>query len=190
VLNPIPGRRDLFRTTLGKWIENAMARAEARVTVKRLQRPPGAMPEVGFLAACTRCGLCADPCPPKAIRFATSEAGLASGTPYIDSATQPCTVCPDMPCARACPTGALTLPSGGWTGYRLASLQLVAERCVTFKGQTCNLCAVSCPVGEAALAMDEAGHPVIRAEGCVGCGVCVTKCPTTPSSYVLIPLEA
>ena len=183
-------RRDLFRSTLGQWMEKAMERAEERVVVKRYQRPPGAMPEVGFLAACTRCGLCADPCPPKAIRLVRSDGGLAAGTPYIDSNIQPCTVCPDMPCVKACPTGALTLPSEGWTGYRLATLELLPERCVTFKGKTCRVCADACPVGATALAMDEGGHPVIKVEGCVGCGVCVRACITSPSSYQLTPLEA
>jgi NAD-dependent dihydropyrimidine dehydrogenase PreA subunit len=90
-----------------------------------------------------------------------------------------------MPCAAACPTDALTLPPAGWAGYRLASLELVADRCVTFQGTPCGVCARACPVGEAALAMDEGGHPVIRAEGCVGCGVCVRACITTPSSFKL-----
>jgi formate hydrogenlyase subunit 6/NADH:ubiquinone oxidoreductase subunit I len=40
-------------------------------------------------------------------------------------------------------------------------------------------------VGEAALAMDERGHPVLKPEGCVGCGVCVTACVTLPSSLKL-----
>jgi ferredoxin len=95
-----------------------------------------------------------------------------------------------MPCVKACPTGALTLPSEGWTGYRLATLELLPERCVTFKGQTCRVCADACPVGASALAMDEDGHPVIKIEGCVGCGVCVRACITSPSSFQLTPLEA
>lgn len=190
-MNPLDsGRRDLFRSTLGKWVESMMESAERRVVTRRYSRPPGAMPEMAFLAACTRCGLCVDPCPPKAIRLATSEGGLAAGTPFIDAASQPCTVCPDMPCVKACPTGALTFPPGGWTGYRLAALELVAERCVTFHGRTCSVCASSCPVGAAALVMDDDGHPVIHQEGCVGCGVCVRACITSPSSFTLTPLEA
>ena len=92
------------------------------------------------------------------------------GNSYIDANIQPCTVCPDMPCVKACPTGALTLPSEGWTGYRLATLELIAERCVTFKGQTVPGVCRRVPGRESALAMDEDGHPVIKVEGCVGCG--------------------
>jgi Pyruvate/2-oxoacid:ferredoxin oxidoreductase delta subunit len=40
-------------------------------------------------------------------------------------------------------------------------------------------------VGERALALDDAGRPVIKFEGCVGCGVCVRACVTTPSSLNL-----
>jgi NAD-dependent dihydropyrimidine dehydrogenase PreA subunit len=42
-----------------------------------------------------------------------------------------------------------------------------------------------CPVGDAALALDDMGRPVIRREGCVGCGLCVRACITTPSSFAL-----
>ena len=35
----------------------------------------------------------------------------------------------------------------------------------------------------------EAGHPVLRIEGCVGCGVCLHACVTTPSSFELTYVE-
>ncbi len=181
-------RRALFRSTFGQWMEKASCeRAERRVVTRRYQRPPGALPEVGFLAACTRCGLCAEPCPPKAIRLATSEGGLGRGHAlHRRRLSQPCTVCPDMPCVKACPTGALTLPSAGWTGYRLATLELISERCVTFKGQQLPCLRRCLPGwGIAPWHMDEDGHPVIKVEGCVGCGVCVRACITSPSSYQL-----
>ena len=128
-------------------------------------------------------------CPPHAILTVRGDGGLAAGTPYLDVSVQPCTVCPDMPCAAACPTGALTRPAAGWTHYRLAQLELDPERCITFNGSACGVCAGVCPVGEAALAIDAAGHPIIRAEGCVGCGLCVRACVTTPSSLRLTRAE-
>ena len=183
------GRRELFQQSIGAWLEKTMEATAERVSVTKLQRPPGALPEVGFLAACTRCGDCVAACPPHAIIKATTASGLAAGTPYIDPAVQPCTVCPDMPCVAACPTEALTLPPAGWSGYRLAALEFIPERCVTYRGTTCDACARACPVGEAALTIDEAGHPVLRIEGCVGCGVCVRGCITYPSSFALKPLN-
>lgn len=186
-----PGdRRDFFRDAVGRWVEDLVARTEQRLVQKRYMRPPGALPEIGFLAACTRCSECVNACEPRAIVRVSTDGGLAAGTPYIDPDRQPCMVCPDMPCAKACPTEALTLPPERWAGYRLAALTLVPDRCVTFHGTACGVCARACPIGETALAMDEGGHPVIRVEGCVGCGICVRACITTPSSFQLQPAES
>ena len=76
---------------------------------------PGALPELGFLAACTRCGDCIPVCPVQAIVRAPTESGLAAGTPYLNIQVQACIACADMPCARACPTEALTVPAA-WMG--------------------------------------------------------------------------
>ena len=148
------------------------------------------MPEVGFLAACTRCGACSPVCPVHAILTVPAAGGLAAGTPYLEPAGQPCVACADMPCVTACPTGALTLPANGWRDYRLGTVSLVPERCVTFEGSPCRVCVDACPIGERALGQDEAGHPVLRIEGCVGCGVCVRECIASPSAFVFHPLEA
>ena len=181
------GRRDALRTAFEKFAEQVMQQTEERVVLKRYLRPPGALPEMAFLAACTRCGDCATACPVQAIVKAPASAALAAGTPYLDVAVQACIACPDMPCAKACPTDALTVPPQGWVGYRLGVLEFVPERCVTYRNVTCTACAEACPVGETALAIDEAGHPVLRVEGCVGCGACLRACITSPSSFTLRP---
>jgi MauM/NapG family ferredoxin protein len=178
-------RRAFFRETIGRLAREVARRTERRVAPTVYFRPPGALDELPFLAACTRCGDCIDVCPPGAIIQAPAGAGFAVGTPIIDPAVQPCTVCPDMPCARACPTGALQVPERVWEGYRLARLELVPERCIAFQGVECGVCARACPVGENALRLDELGRPVIRMEGCVGCGVCVRACVTSPASLEL-----
>ena len=184
-----PTRRGMLRSVLGDWVERLMARTETRVVHRRYLRPPGALPEMGFLAACTRCGACGDACPPHAIITVPRDGGLAAGTPYIDSTREPCIACPTMPCAAACPTPALTPPARGWTNYRMAAVEFHAERCLTFAGTPCRVCADTCPVGERALTIDEAGHPVLRYEGCVGCGACVRACISTPGSLTLTYLE-
>lgn len=180
-------RRGFFRETVGKVADEVVRRAERRVVQERYIRPPGAAPEVAFLAACTRCGACIDVCPPRAITRAPANAGFAAGTPIIDAVSQPCTVCPDMPCAVACPTEALVVPERGWAGYRMATLELEPERCIAFHGVQCGVCARACPIGEEALALDAEGRPVLKAEGCVGCGVCVQACVTAPPSLTLHP---
>ena len=178
-------RRGFFGDTIGRVVQEVAGRAEARVAPRRWFRPPGAAPEPEFVTLCTRCGDCIDVCPVHAIVKAGPAAGLAAGTPIIEPDLQACIVCADMPCARACGTGALVVPHDGWAGIHMGVLELDPERCITFQGTTCGVCARACPVGERALALDAAGHPVIRAEGCVGCGVCVTACVTTPSSLSL-----
>jgi ferredoxin-type protein NapG len=178
-------RRSFFRGTVGRVLEQLVRHAERRVAPRTVFRPPGAMEEIAFLAACTRCGDCVDVCPARAIFKAPPGAGFSAGTPMIDPDIQPCVVCTDMPCARACPTEALAVPEHGWHGYHMASLVLMPERCIAFRGQECGVCARQCPVGEAAIALDDEGRPVIRIEGCVGCGVCVRACVTSPSSLAL-----
>lgn len=188
LLNGEPGdRRTFLRETVGRIAQEVARRTERRVVRQRFVRPPGAIDEVAFLAACTRCGACMDVCPPHAIGKAPANAGFAAGTPVIDPVAQPCTVCPDMPCAAACPTGALLLPERGWTGYHMAALELEPERCIAFHGVPCGVCARACPIGDEALTLDAAGRPVIRVERCVGCGVCVRACVTTPPSLKLHP---
>lgn len=182
-------RRDLLRQATDKWLGSLVEQAEEKFVRRRFTRPPGAIPEVAFLAACTRCGACSDACPPKAIRVAPSSEGFAAGTPHLEVTLQPCVACADMPCATSCPTGALVVPERKWQGYKLHVVELVPERCVTFSGVSCGACAEACPVGATALAMDADGHPVLKAEGCVGCGVCVRACITSPSSFTLHPVE-
>ena len=177
-------RRGFIQDTIGRLLNEVAVRTEERVAPKRWFRPPGAVDEVAFVSACTRCGDCIDVCPVQALlKTPASGSGLAAGTPYIDPSVQACVVCEDMPCANACETGAL-IPSP-WSQVRMGSLALDPERCITFQGASCGVCARACPIGEQALAMDERGHPVLKPEGCVGCGVCVTACVTLPSSLKL-----
>jgi ferredoxin-type protein NapG len=178
-------RRSFFRTTVGRVAEELAKHAEARVVQQRLLRPPGALDEVSFVAACTRCGECMQACPVSALLKAPSSAGFAAGTPYIDPHIQGCVACPDMPCAASCPTTALSVPESGWVGVKLGRLELNPDRCIAFHGSQCGVCADACPIGEAALTIDSGGRPVIRAEGCVGCGACIRACVTNPSSLAL-----
>ena len=167
---------------MGRVAKEVGRQAERRVISQRYMRPPGALEEVAFIAACTRCGDCITVCPVAAIIKVPTSGGLAAGTPRLDPKLQPCIVCDDLPCAVACPTAALTVPESGWSGFRFATLELDSGRCIAFDGTECGVCAEACPVGEAALRLDEDGCPVIHVEGCVGCGVCVRACVTSPSS--------
>jgi len=76
--------------------------------VRRL-RPPGALQEKQFLAACIKCGQCVQVCPVEAIKLADLDEGFGVGVPYIDARAQACDFsCDGLQCVLACPTGALT----------------------------------------------------------------------------------
>ncbi len=73
------------------------------------QRPPGALAEQAFLAACIKCGQCVQVCPVEAIALADLADGAGVGTPYIEARAQACDFsCDGLQCVLACPTGALT----------------------------------------------------------------------------------
>ena len=69
-------------------------------------RPPGALAEHDFLGACVRCGLCVRDCPYDTLKLGRLGEGVASGTPYFEARQVPCEMCEDIPCVKACPTGA------------------------------------------------------------------------------------
>jgi len=104
--------------------------------------------------------------------------GLAAGTPYIDPAVRACIVCEDMPCAAACETGALTVPEdvngrGIWADVRMGVLELDPQRCITFQGGNVGVCARRMPDRRGGARAGRTRQPVLKPEGCVGCGVCV-----------------
>ena len=70
-------------------------------------RPPGAIGEREFLAACIRCGQCVRDCPFDTLKLAGLEDDIATGTPWFSAREIPCEMCEDIPCVVACPTGAL-----------------------------------------------------------------------------------
>jgi ferredoxin-type protein NapG len=174
-------RRSFFSTGLRRVLGHAADAVSNTFSPGKYTRPPGALPEASFLAACTRCGECTAVCPAHAIRPLGSDAGFAAGTPALNVNTTACIMCADMPCAASCPTDALDVPVDLWKQVKISSIAIDTERCITYRDVECGVCAHACPVGEAALRMDSRRHPQLGAD-CTGCGVCISACVTTPSS--------
>lgn len=152
-----------------------------------LMRPPGALADEGaFLAACTRCGECAQACHQESILIADARRGLSFNTPYLDvMGHNPCFLCTKPPCIEACPSGAL-LPTLA-EDFRMGTVRILAEHCLAHAGEPCARCVERCPYRGSAIRTDEAGLPVVDASRCTGCGLCYPVCPTSPKALVIEP---
>ncbi|MFI5310503.1 MAG: 4Fe-4S dicluster domain-containing protein [Gemmatimonadales bacterium] len=180
-------RRAFFSRGLRQVLGHAVDTVSKRVARGQYVRPPGALPEAAFLAACTRCGECERACPVHAIRPLPTEHGLAAGTPALDVNATACVMCTDMPCAAVCPTDALEVPADMWASVRMSTIAIDTERCIAYRDVQCGVCAHVCPVGATALAVDARGRPVLG-DACTGCGACINSCVTSPSSISASPL--
>ncbi|MFQ5467658.1 MAG: 4Fe-4S dicluster domain-containing protein, partial [Kiloniellaceae bacterium] len=97
-----------------------------------LLRPPGALPERDFLAACIRCYRCQDACEPGAIQFYTEQDGLLYHTPYVDPARKGCSLC--ALCQPQCPTGALR-PVERKEDVDMGSVELREDLCLSYRAR-------------------------------------------------------
>lgn len=150
-------------------------------------RPPGALEEGRFLSACIKCGKCAQACPYQAIRIAGGDAGAGLGTPHIIAREIPCYLCPDLPCAKACPSGALDRNLNDVEKIRMGTAVIVdRENCLSVRGLRCEVCYRQCPLIDQAITIEPRHNertgthsimePVIHRDKCVGCGICENAC--------------
>lgn len=150
-----------------------------RLRSKPLLRPPWALPESAFVAACIGCNACVEACPQHVL--AAGEGGL----PEFDPARGECTFCGD--CANACGEHAFhTVDQQPW------SLRAqVGGTCLAARGIVCFSCRDAC--GESAIAFPPTRavpQPQVEADRCTGCGACVPACPATAISLVESTIEA
>lgn len=167
-------------------------------------RPPGALAEKDFLAACIRCYRCQDACEPGAIQFYTERDGLLYHTPYVDPAKAGCTLC--LKCGPACPTNAL-VPLEDMADADMGSVELDESLCLSYKAKRlrdeqamlmklgreptesdavaerrgpCGECYMFCPLRNRAIKLEPGAFlaPIVFTEHCVGCGMCEDICRT------------
>ena len=158
-------------------------------------RPPGSVPEREFLDMCIRCGECFKACPNNVLHVTGFEHGLeALWTPKVVADWAGCESSCNA-CGQVCPTGAIRSLPMNEKRYARMGLALVNEMtCLPFAGrEACDLCVVECEkagydaieqrregtiVGDDGFPIPDTGFlvPVVRADKCVGCGLCQTRC--------------
>jgi ferredoxin-type protein NapG len=161
-------------------------------------RPPGAQAEGDFLGACIRCGMCVRDCPYNTLDLAKPEASVATGTPYFTARNIPCEMCEDIPCVKACPTGAL---NHGLIDINKAKMGVAVlidhETCLNFLGLRCDVCYRVCPVINKAITLEMVPNqrtgrhamflPTVHSEHCTGCGRCEKSCVLEEAAIRILP---
>ncbi|MEI6634073.1 MAG: 4Fe-4S binding protein [Chlamydiota bacterium] len=200
-------RRALIASVAGGLFAAPLLRGfRARVNRARLIRPPGALPEPRFLAACLRCGTCTRICPKRAIHSTVFDAGVEGIwtpriIPRIGYCVYSCTLC-----GQVCPSGAiraLTLEqkkgSDRVRPVKLGTAVVDRERCIPWsQGMTCIACEEVCPVSPKAITEDvgpglgpkaekgSVGRPAVDSYKCVGCGRCEHICPVEGEAAIRV----
>lgn len=178
----------------------ALYAKQARALPPLALRPPGALPESDFQGACIRCGLCVRDCPYHILELAKPEQRIAAGTPYFVARSLPCEMCDDIPCVKACPTGAL---DHGLTDIALARMGLAVlvdhETCLNFLGLRCDACYRACPLIDQAITLERQHNlrtgkhtmflPTVHSERCTGCGKCEQACVLEEAAIKVYPVE-
>ena len=177
---------------VGLYGSEASARPAAAI------RPPGALDEPEFLAACVRCGLCVRDCPFDTLKLAELGDNVATGTPYFEARTVPCEMCDDIPCVAACPTGALDRDLTDIGAARMGLAVLIdQETCLNFLGLRCDVCYRVCPVIDEAITLELVHNPrsdrhamllpTVHSDHCTGCGKCEKSCVLPEAAIKVLP---
>lgn len=184
---------------LRDFLERVLLRGEnpliGSYTENRL-RPPAAVDEKRFMALCIRCNRCLEVCPYGSIKRA--GLGPTMGTPYVLPEVKACYLC--MACCRLCPTGALDRTLTNPERVAMGKARIDPSICYSHLfldhdvlpdttgrkiAALCNTCYNVCPLADKAIGLEKNLYPVIL-DGCVGCGICVERCPTRPRRAVNI----
>lgn len=163
-------------------------------------RPPGAVAEDEFLKKCLRCGRCAHVCPYDSVKMGRLTHGIAIGTPVILPRDIPCYLCPDLPCVKACPSGALDPELKDALKARMGTAVIIErEECLSIKGLRCEVCYRACPVIDKAITVEKylnvrtgrhaIFEPVIHKKDCTGCGICEKACVLDRPAIVIQRLQ-
>jgi ferredoxin-type protein NapF len=150
-----------------------------------LIRPPGALVEDKFNAACIRCESCAQVCPSQVIELAGLEKGLEKlYTPVLNFRKSKCYLCGK--CMAVCPNGTIVpVPK---EEIKIGTAVIDMTTCYAWhpkpgSTQTCMKCQKECKYD--AISGDGSYYPKVVADRCVGCGACELVCPVKAKAIVV-----
>jgi len=170
----------------------------AKALPAEVLRPPGVISEEDFLSKCTRCGLCVRDCPYHMLYLGEVGDAVALGTPYFIARKAGCEMCEDIPCVKACPTGALDPGLTNIDDARMGLAVLVdQETCIAFHGLRCEVCYRICPVIDKAITLERRHNvrsgvhalfiPIVHSDACTGCGKCEEACILPKAAIKVLP---
>lgn len=163
--------------------------ASAKAAETRLIRPPGALPDPRFQAACIRCGACLRICPTNTLQPCLFEAGPAGiWSPRLNTRLAGCdqTCCL---CGRVCPTGAIReLPLEEKKYAKIGTAAIDKNTCLVWaQDRLCLICDEQCPYNAIVFKWkDGVRRPVVIDTKCNGCGFCEQVCPVQGSSAIRV----
>jgi MauM/NapG family ferredoxin protein len=160
--------------------------AAAKTPLPIWLRPPGAIAEKDFVSTCTRGGECVRACPAECIKI-DPIGSKGDGAPYIDADLSACVVCDGLYCMHVCPSGSLVPTS--INEIDMGTAVWYEDSCIRASGRDCQICVDQCPLGEAAIKVNDRAIEV-NPHGCIGCGLCQQYCPTHPKSISVVAKAA
>ena len=109
-------------------------------------------------------------------------------------------MCEDIPCIKACPTGAL---DHGLTDINKSKMGLAVlvdhETCLNFLGLRCDVCYRVCPVIDKAITLETIHNvrtgkhamflPTVHSDHCTGCGKCEKSCVLEEAAIKVFPVK-
>ena len=163
-------------------------------------RPPGALKEKDFISACVRCGLCVNDCPFPTLSLATLEDDVALGTPFFTAREAGCEMCDDIPCVKACPTGALDKSLTDINKAKMGLARIVDTKgCIAYQGLRCEVCYNVCPIRGKAITIEMRHNkrsgkhavfiPIVNYDHCTGCGKCEQACIMEEAVIKVLPTK-
>jgi MauM/NapG family ferredoxin protein len=156
-----------------------------------LLRPPGAVPEDGFLARCVGCGGCMKTCPTNVLQPAGLSAGVAGIlSPVMVPRIGPCEPSCNA-CGQVCPTWAIRpLPLDEKRYAKVGTASIDRQRCIAWKdGKACLVCDEVCPYGAVDLQRVKGisvAVPFVGEGRCNGCGFCENYCPVPGKAAIVV----